>query len=125
MIRGIGIDVEKISKLKRAIEIEGESYIREVFTPSEIQYAEEKKLKYQHYAGRFAIKRAVIKALGTGWQHGLRWLDVETNNDNYGKPFILLRGKAKELVEKMGIKNSVVSISHSDEYAVGLVVFET
>jgi len=124
LIQGIGIDILKIERIKEAINKGGERFVRRVFTNLEINYCNKKRLKYQHFAVRFAAKEAVFKAFGTGWQKGFRWVDVETLNDKLGKPMINLFGKTKELAEKMKIKRIHVSLAHSANYAIAQIVFE-
>ena len=124
MIQGIGIDIVDIERIKEAINKGGERFIRRVFTNLEINYCNKKRLKYQHFAVRFAAKEAVFKALGTGWQKGVRWVDVETLNDKLGKPMINLFGKVKELSHEMKIKRIHVSLSHSANYAIAQVILE-
>ncbi len=124
MIQGIGIDIIEIERIKEAINKGGERFVRRVFTNLEINYCNKKRLKYQHFAVRFAAKEAVFKALGTGWQKGVRWVDVEIVNDKLGKPMINLFGKTKELAEKMKIKRIYISLSHSANYAIAQIIFE-
>ena len=124
MIQGIGIDIIEIERIKEAINKGGERFVRRIFTDIEINYCNKKRLKYQHFAVRFAAKEAVFKAIGTGWQKGVRWVDVETLNDKLGKPMINLFGKTKKLAEKMKIKKIYVSFSHSANYAIAQIIFE-
>jgi len=95
-----------------------------IFTPSEIQYCESMKNKYQHYAARFSAKEAFMKALGTGWRFGIRFADIEIFHDDLGKPFIRGYGKAKELLINEGISKIHVSLSHLKEMATAIVIIE-
>jgi len=123
--KGIGIDIAEIGKIREIIEKNGERFLRRTFTQDEIHYCEKKGLKgYQHYAARFAAKEATFKALGTGWQKGIRWTDVEVINNDSGMPTLNLYGKAKEIADQMGVRHAVVSISHYREYAVACVLLE-
>ena len=76
----------------------------------------------QHYAGRFAVKEAVAKALATGWSSGFRWKDVEVTNDDSGKPSVQLFGAVKTLLKDSKI---FVSISHSENVIVAMAIIET
>ena len=76
------------------------------------------KHAHEHLAGRWAAKEAVLKALGTGWAHGIRWVDVEIENRPGGKPLVRLHGKAQEIADRMRIGEVLISISHCRDYAV-------
>jgi len=124
MIQGTGIDIIEIEKLEKIIKRSGERFIRRVFTKSEIIYCNKKRWKYQHFAVRFAAKEALFKAFGTGWQKGFRWIDVETLNDEGGRPRINLFGKVGELARRMKIKKIHISLAHSGNYVVAQVILE-
>lgn len=124
MIFGLGIDILEVSRMEKQILNESEGFVKRVFTEVEISYCEQKRNRSQHYAARFASKEAFFKAIGTGWRHGLTWQDIEIFNDALGKPGILLRGKAKTFIEENQIKNIHLSISHSKEIAVAVVILE-
>ncbi len=124
MVVGIGVDIVEIERMRRALS-NGDSMIQRVFTEDEIQYCSDRKNRFQHFAGRFAAKEAALKALGTGWQQGIRWRDVEVLAGEMGKPLLKLYGKAKELFEKSGAKTPMVTITHADDYAVAMVVLDS
>ena len=122
MIIRHGIDIVEVSRIQKAI-LKSDSFLKKVFTQKEIEYCETKKQRrYQSYAARFAAKEALLKALGTGWSQGIAWTDIETLNDEFGKPNLILYGKAKEVFETYGLKNISVSLSHTKEIAIGSVV---
>jgi len=100
------------------IERHGELFINRVYTPQEIEYCQARKQATQHFAGRWAAKEAVLKALGTGWRRGISWRDVEVYNEPGGKPLIRLRGGARDVVEQLGIRDLLISISHCRSHAV-------
>src|SRR5262249_25950861 len=76
MIVGTGIDLEEVDRVKGAIERQGERFLKRIYTAKERAYCEQFKDKYERYAGRFAVKEAAMKALGTGWSRGVRWVDI-------------------------------------------------
>ncbi len=120
MILGIGNDIVEVGRIKKAIE-KSDGFKKRVFTESEIEYAESKKDKYPSYAGRFAAKEALSKALGTGVR-GFKLLDIEIKNDELGKPYIVL---ADALLEKLNSGAIIhLSISHTREYAAANVIIE-
>ena len=116
-IYGIGTDIIEISRIREAIN-RTSSFKRKVYTEKEIEYIEKKKEPYASYAGRFAAKEAVSKALGTGVR-GFSLNDVEILNDELGKPTVTLYNNLLNHSEDLKIQ---ISISHSREYAVSTVI---
>ena len=117
MIAGIGVDLVEVGRIKVAINRRGERFLNRVFTSNEIEYCRKKKSPYQCYAGRFAAKEAVFKALGIGWRLGLKWSEMEVLNDPQGQPYIVLSGKVKTWAQEMGIRRFLISLSHTQDYA--------
>jgi holo-[acyl-carrier protein] synthase len=124
MIVGMGIDVAEVSRIREVIESQKDRFLHRVYTESEIAYCEQFKNKYERYAGRFAAKEAAMKALGTGWSRGVRWVDVEVVRQRGGRPNIALKGEAQKIAETMGVKNIALSITHTAEQAIAHVIFE-
>jgi holo-[acyl-carrier protein] synthase len=116
-IVGIGTDIIECLRIANMIERHGELFIQRVYTPDEIVYCAARKSANQHYAGRWAAKEAVLKAMGTGWAKGIHWTDIEVRNDMGGKPRIRLGGEAREICARLGISEIMVSISHCRAYA--------
>ena len=116
-IVGIGTDIIECLRIAQMIERHGELFINRVYTPHEIQYCQSRRQSTQHYAGRWAAKEAVLKALGTGWRRGISWRDIEIRNDPKGRPTVALRGGARDVVEQLGITEMLVSISHCRSHA--------
>jgi holo-[acyl-carrier protein] synthase len=114
---GIGTDIVECLRIAKMIERHGELFVGRVYTPHEIEYCSTKKAATQHYAGRWAAKEAVLKALGTGWVRGITWRDVEVRNQLGGKPTIRLAGGARDVCEKLGIAEMLISISHCRSHA--------
>ena len=124
MILGIGIDIIEIERVKRMISRYGEKFLTRIFTESEISYCENKAYPEIHFSARFSAKEAFLKALGTGLSGGIRWRDVETVNDDDGKPDIRYSGKAEEYARKNGVIKVHLSISHSRDYSFAMVALE-
>lgn len=114
---GIGTDIIECLRIAQMIERHGELFIGRVFTMDEIQYCRSRKLATQHFAGRWAAKEAVLKALGTGWRRGISWRDIEIRNDAAGRPNVNLRGGAREVMDKLGIARIMITISHCRSHA--------
>ncbi|MBI4852093.1 MAG: holo-ACP synthase [Acidobacteria bacterium] len=123
MVIGTGIDIIEISRIQQAIDRNGELFLRRIFSPLEQAYCQARHLSAVHYAGRFAAKEAAFKALGTGWAGKIRWVDVEVESGS-GPPKLKLSGVAAERFESIGATKSHLSISHSRDYAVAMVIFE-
>jgi holo-[acyl-carrier protein] synthase len=124
MIVGMGIDVAEVKRIQAVIESQGERFLRRVYTQDEVVYCERFKNKYERYAGRFAAKEAAMKALGTGWSGGVCWVDVEVVRQRGGRPTISLKGEARKIADASGVKNIVLSITHTVEQAIAQVIFE-
>ncbi len=124
MIVGMGIDVAEVPRIRAVIESQKERFLRRVFTPEEAAYCEQFKNKYERYSGRFAVKEAAMKALGTGWSRGVRWVDLEIVRMRGGRPTLVLKGEARKIADALGVKNIVVSITHTEAQAIAQVIFE-
>ncbi|UJS17731.1 MAG: holo-ACP synthase [Candidatus Jettenia sp.] len=117
----IGIDIIEIKRIERLFS-SNEGFLKKIYTEKEVEYCNQKKNKYQHFAARFATKEAVFKALGTGWIGTMKWTDIELLNDEMGKPYLNLYGSVKELANKKNINNISVSVSHCRDYAIAQVL---
>jgi holo-[acyl-carrier protein] synthase len=117
----VGIDIIEIKRIERLFSA-NEGFLRKIYTEKEVEYCKPKKNRYQHFAARFASKEAVFKALGTGWAGKMKWTDIETLNDEMGRPYLNLYGSVKELAEKKRINNISVSLSHCRDYAIAHVL---
>jgi len=121
MIKGIGVDLVEVERLRGVFLRWGQSFTERVFTKLEISYCSSKVNPVPHYAARFAAKEAVAKALATGWSGAFRWKDVEISNDEAGKPSVLLYGGVKELLKG---SNVLISISHTETIVVASAIIE-
>ncbi len=113
-----GIDIIEISRIKKAIDRWGETFLRRIYTESELRLY---RKSTSSLAARFACKEAVMKLLGTG-RNGANWLDIETISHTSGKPVVKLYGRAQNEADKLGVKEIAVSLTHSREYAIASVV---
>lgn len=121
----MGVDLAEVERVKTAIERHGEPFLRRVYTAAEREYCERFRNKYERYAGRFAAKEAAMKALGTGWRRGVRWVDFEVVREKGGRPTIRLDGEAKKIAAKLGVKSIALSITHTETMALAQVIFES
>lgn len=121
-IIGIGTDITECLRIARMIERHGELFIGRIYTADEIQYCQSRRQATQHFAGRWAAKEAVLKALGTGWVKGISWRDIEILNEPSGQPVVELRGGAKDVARQLGITRMLVSISHCHTHATAYAI---
>ncbi len=124
MIIGIGVDVVEIRRFRTVLERQKDRFTRRVFTPGEQEYCCARHDPVPHFAARFAAKEALFKALGTGWAKGVSWLDVDVCRKGNEAPFISLQGEAGRISAGLGVHKVHLSLSHTDESAVAMVVLE-
>jgi holo-[acyl-carrier protein] synthase len=124
MILGTGVDLAEVDRIRRSIERYGARFIERVYTAREIAYVERKANKYERYAARFAAKEAGMKAIGTGWKHGVRWQDFEVTNLPSGKPTLALHGVAAAVAAELGVKSVALSLTHTAELGMAHVILE-
>lgn len=124
MIVGTGIDIAEVPRIRRTMERFGERFLQRIFTSGEIRYCDSKANRVERYAARFAAKEAAMKALGTGWNHGVRWRDCEVARMPGGRPTISFHGKAAEFASRLGVKQAALSLSHTSQQAIAQVILE-
>jgi holo-[acyl-carrier protein] synthase len=124
VIVGTGVDLAEVPRIRASIERFGARFTGRIFTPAEIAYVERKANRFERYAARFAAKEAGMKAIGTGWRHGVRWQDFEVANLPSGKPTLRLHGVAARIAEKLGVRNVALSLTHTAELGMAHVILE-
>jgi holo-[acyl-carrier protein] synthase len=124
VIVGLGLDIAEVDRIEAAVTRYGAPFIERLFTPAEVAYCEKHKNRFERYAARFAAKEAAMKALGTGWRHGVRWRDIEVTREASGKPTLRLEGVAREFADRLGVRNIALTITHSGNLALAQVIFE-
>lgn len=118
MILGHGIDLVETARIRRMHDEHGQRFLDRCFTAAEQDYcAKSHKRYYEHLAGRFAAKEAILKVLGTGWRSGIAWTDIEILPDPQGKPRVRLSGVTADIARQLGIATWMVSISHIETHA--------
>jgi len=121
-IVGIGTDIIECPRIGKMIENHGELFLRRVYTDREIRYCQAKKHAIEHFAGRWAAKEAILKAMGTGRSRGIAWTNVEVRNGHDGRPQVLVCGAARETARERGIGDILISISHCRTYATAYAI---
>ena len=112
-------------RMREVAERRGQRFLERVFTAGERAYCERKREKFASYAGRFAVKEAVMKVLGTGWARGVRWVDLEVVRQPGRAPSLVLHGVAAEIARGLGIARIHVTITHDAGIAAAVAVAET
>ena len=124
-VLGIGVDIVETSRIQSSIDRFGDRFLRRVFTQGERDYCSAMPFPARHYGARFAAKEAVSKAFGTGIGSRIGWRDIEVKRKETGEPFIQLHGAAAALAETLHVTQALISLSHSDHYAVANAVLVT
>jgi len=122
MIIGIGIDIVKSSRVAAIQHRFGNRFLQRIFTPSELNDSLKQKKAHLSLSARFAVKEALLKALGIGMRMGVRWQEIETTRDALGKPTVQLSGKIQTIARDKQVTAVFASISHEDEYSIAQVV---
>ena len=124
MIVGTGVDITEVGRVAEAVERFGQRFLRRVFTPAEVAYCSSKRNKIERLAARFAAKEAALKALGTGLRHGITWQQVEVRRQPGSRPTIAFSGVAAQYAARLGVKHVSLSLSHTAEQAIAMVILE-
>jgi holo-[acyl-carrier protein] synthase len=124
VIVGTGVDLAEVDRIRGAVERYGARFVERVFTPREIAYVERKANRFERYAARFAAKEAGMKAIGTGWRHGVRWRDFEVANLPSGRPTLRFHGEAARFAERLGVKSVSLSLTHTASTGMAMVILE-
>jgi holo-[acyl-carrier protein] synthase len=120
-ILGIGLDATDLPRVSALLQRYGERFLRRVYTEGEIAYCTRRRDPVPHLAGRFAVKEAAMKALGTGHSRGVLWKDIETVRQG-GPPQLRLHGGAARRADAMNVRRSLITITHSDSMALAQVM---
>jgi holo-[acyl-carrier protein] synthase len=124
MVVGIGSDLVEISRIAASIERFGDRFLARVFTPAEIAFCRRKRNAAESFAARFAAKEAGAKALGTGISHGIAWPEIEVKRQPGSKPTLHWSGRAAERAARLGVRSTTISLTHSRDLAMAVVIVE-
>ena len=120
MVLGIGNDIVEIQRIRASITRYSHRFLDRLFTRLEQDYCSNRKDSALHFAGRFAAKEAVVKALGTGFSQGIAWTDIEIVNEQSGKPIVIFSDSLNAL---LGYPQVLISISHCHSYATAFAIW--
>ncbi|HBH7894339.1 TPA: holo-ACP synthase [Vibrio vulnificus] len=124
-IVGLGTDIAEIERVEKALARSGVAFAERILSVQEMETFVSLKQQGRFLAKRFAAKEAASKALGTGIAHGVSFQDFIIKNDDNGKPYLQLAGRAAELAHQMGVCHTHLSLSDERHYAVATVIFES
>jgi holo-[acyl-carrier protein] synthase len=124
MVIGVGTDLIEIARIAQSIDRFGERFLHRVFTPREIAYCRRKKNAAESFAARFAAKEAAAKALGIGISRGVSWLELEVVRLPSGQPTLSLSGRAAQRARQLAVARASLSLTHSKDFALAVVVLE-
>ena len=124
MIIGVGIDNVLNRRMQDMLMKWAEKVEDRVFTEEELEYSKSKGETHIHLAARFAAKEALFKALGKGLSDGMTWNDVMVKNEESGKPYIVLRDRAREIADSMQVETIHLSLTHSEDCSIAVVILE-
>jgi holo-[acyl-carrier protein] synthase len=124
VILGSGVDLCEVPRIEGAVARYGSRFLERIFTAREIAYADRKANRFERYAARFAAKEAGMKALGTGWHGGIAWREFEVVNLPSGRPTLNFHGRAAEVAAKLGVRHVALSLTHTKEQALAMVILE-
>ncbi|MDW5267813.1 MULTISPECIES: holo-ACP synthase [Acidobacteriaceae] len=124
MVLGVGTDLIEIERVQQSLARFGDRFMHRIFTEGEIAYCQQKKHAAESFAARFAAKEAAAKALGTGIAHGISWREIEVRRNPGERPTLHLTGRAADRAEAMGVRHLHLSLSHSNDIAMAVVIAE-
>jgi holo-[acyl-carrier protein] synthase len=124
MVLGLGTDLIETRRVQASIDRHGERFLERIFTAGEIAYCQRKKNAAESFAARFAAKEAGAKALGTGISRGVSWKEFEVRREASGRPTLHVSGRAREMADAIGVRRLQLSLTHSRDLAMAVVVAE-
>jgi holo-[acyl-carrier protein] synthase len=123
-VLGIGVDLVENARIQHSLDRFGERFLKRIFTAGEIEYSQSMKYPARHLAARFAAKEAVSKAFGTGIGKAMGWKDIDVHRKPSGEPFVVLEGGAKKLADDRGVAAAWITLSHTENHAMAMIVLE-
>lgn len=121
-IIGIGTDIVQLIRIETAIKRHGQRFAERILHINEFEIYQVHSQPISYLAKRFAAKEAISKALGTGVGKNVRLIDIETSNDQQGKPVVELHGTTYDFAVKLGLTESFISLSDERDYALAYVI---
>jgi holo-[acyl-carrier protein] synthase len=123
-IVGVGVDLVEVARVQHSLDRFGDRFLQRVFTTGEIEYSMSMKFPARHLAARFAAKEAVSKAFGTGIGKAMGWRDIDVRKKESGEPFLVFAGGADKLASQRGVTKPLITLTHTDQHAIAMIVLE-
>ena len=123
-IVAVGLDLARIDRFEKVHARHGERLLERLFTDGERAYCDRRASRMASYTGRFAVKEAVMKALGTGWSSGVTWRDIEVVRESGAAPELRLHGATAQMARSRGIARIHITITHDGGIAAAVAVAE-
>lgn len=124
MLLATGVDLIEVKRIARSIERYGDRFLGRIYSEREIDYCRRGRNSAERYAARFAAKEAGAKALGTGMNFGVFWRDLEVTRAPAGSPNLQLWGVAADVARRLGVKTIALSLTHTSDSAIAVVILE-
>lgn len=124
MVLGLGMDVIQVDRLRKAVDRHGKHFLDHVYTEYEQSEAPDGDGRYAYFVGRWAVKEAISKMLGTGIGEHCAWTDIRVQRLGNGRPHVELTGRARKTAERLGIRHIHVTISHDGPLACAAAIGE-
>jgi len=122
MIYGLGTDIVEVDRIAQMIARHGDHFLARVYSVEEIEHCRPRREAAQHFAGRWAAKEAVMKALGTGFTKNVGWVDIEIRVRPSGQPYVVLQGPTREYAESLGVGEILITLSHTPTIATATAI---
>jgi holo-[acyl-carrier protein] synthase len=123
-IVAVGLDLARIDRFEKVHARHGDRLLERLFTDGERAYCDRRASRMASYAGRFAVKEAVMKALGTGWSSGVAWRDIEVVRASGSAPTVVLHGTTARIARDRGITTIHITITHDAGIAAAVAIAE-
>lgn len=123
-IVAVGLDLARIDRFEKVHARHGDRLLERLFTDGERAYCDRRASRMASYTGRFAVKEAVMKALGTGWSSGVTWKDIEVVRKSGSAPELTLHGRTAGIARERGIARIHITITHDAGIAAAVAVAE-
>src|SRR4051794_21146455 len=123
-IIGIGVDLVECARIQHSLDRFGDRFLRRGLPDGENYYPPGEEFSAHHLAGRVSAKQKVSKAFGTGIGKAMGWRDIDVQKKESGEPFLVLSGGADDLAKNRGVTNALITLSHTDNHAVAMIVLE-
>ena len=125
MIFGVGTDIVELSRIQASYDRFGEHFVDRILMPEELELFRKSKWPIRFLAMRFAGKEAAVKAMGTGFRHGIWVRDVGITNNEWGRPLIIWSERGRKVCERLGIGAGHVSLTDDAGLVIAFAVVET